>query len=187
MSRAAKRRQHARAERVIRPVEADIGRHVHSVLGRLFQAGSIGADELRAGAEIATAMELARLGTAPCAVVDPGRIIVDGGPGFRGDPLHAPRLRLVTDLARWGEEIDQRIDPVGGLTASRLMVAVVVGSVPQTEGDDDTLNRRRPGGLRYLERALGVRNGALVGRISLALMIWIAKPWERRRSVTTIR
>jgi hypothetical protein len=187
MSRAAKRRVHARSERMVRPAEADIGRHMHSVLGRLYQVGSIGADELRAGAEIGVAMELARLGTASCAVVDPSRIVVDGGPGFRGDPLRAPRLRLVTDLGRWAEWIDRQIPAVGGVTPARIMYAVVVGAVPEADDMGDAGKGRRPGSLRYLETSLGVRNGSLVGPVSNALRMWINKPWERQRSVTTIR
>jgi hypothetical protein len=187
MSRAAKRRAHARSERMVRPVEADIGRHIHSVLGRLYQVGSIGADELRAGAEIGVAIELARLGTASCAVVDPARIIVDGGPGFRGDPVHAPRLRLVTDLHRWAEWIDQQIPPVGGMTAARVMYAVVIGAVPEADDRAEAATGRRPGSLRYLETSLGVRNGSLVGPVANALRMWINKPWERKRPVTTIR
>jgi hypothetical protein len=187
MGRAAKRKATVRAPRAVQVAEADIGRHVNTVLGRLYVAGSIDGDALRAGAEIAVAMELAQVGTAPCAIVDPTRLIVDGGPGYRDDPLHAPRLRLVADLGRWGREIDQRIAPVGGVTAARFMYTVLVGAVPGDTDADLAAKGRKPGSLRYLERQLGIRNGGLVGPISLALQIWIDKPWERQRRMTTIR
>jgi hypothetical protein len=176
-AKAARRRARGdrRSETVAIEPGRDLGRMLAHPLGRLFNAGSISLEELQAGAEILFAMELAALGTVPCAVVDPSRIVVDGGGMSLGHEPRTPKLAVLADLSSW----------MGALPSDLIGERSVAGSSGSVVRADTRWLMVRflvaGEGPRELEKRIGVRNGALTGRISNALQLWIRKPWQPAR------
>ncbi|MCA6305677.1 MAG: hypothetical protein IM628_12800 [Phenylobacterium sp.] len=151
VARWAERRAAVRRERPAR--HRDLGRLCDHPLARLHQAGSITDAELDAGVAIAIWCEGEAIpgGRGAMPVVDPTRVVVDGGPGVSGDLRTVRTADVDGDVRAWAAWAD-RTAVKGAWGAGRVTLAVCRGR-----------------GLRDLEVEIGLRNGRLAGVVATAL------------------